>query len=179
MLITSAPASTAAATTSERNPMSVRVASIGENSTFSQRLFARTTASPARPRMSFWFERIWCSMCRSLVPTKVWMRGLPDHCTASQARTMSSSWMRARPVILGPSTSAAMRETDSKSPSLVMGKPASITSTFRRASWRAISTFSSTDREMPGDCSPSRRVVSKISTRRICLSSSLYIENEV
>ena len=103
------------------------------------------------------------------MPTKVWMRGLSDHWTASQARRMSSSWMRARPAMRGPFTSAAMRETDSKSPSLVMGKPASMTSTFRRASWWAISTFSSTEREMPGDCSPSRRVVSKISTRRITL----------
>jgi hypothetical protein len=149
--------------------MSVRVASIGENSTFSQRLFAKATASPALLSMSSWLERIWCSMCRSEVPTKVWMRGLCDHCTASQARTMSCSWMRARPVILGPLTSEAMRLTDSKSPSEVIGNPASITSTFRRASWRAISTFSSTDKEMPGDCSPSRRVVSKISTRRMCL----------
>ena len=96
--------------------MSVRVASIGENSTFSQRLFAKTTASPALLSMSSRLERIWCSMCRSLVPTKVWMRGLCDHCTASQARTMSCSWMRARPVILGPFTSEAMRLTDSKSP---------------------------------------------------------------
>src|SRR5918997_911205 len=149
--------------------MSVRVASIGENSTFSQRFFANATASPALRRMSSWLERIWCSMCRALVPTKVWMRGLCDHCTASHARTMSCSWMRARPVILGPLTSEAMRLPDSKSPWEVMGNPASITSTFRRASWRAISTFSSTDKEMPGDCSPSRKVVSKISTRRMCL----------
>src|SRR5215208_4657799 len=82
--------------------MSVRVASIGENSTFSQRLFAKATASPALRRMSSRLARFCCSMCRSLVPTKVWMRGLCDHCTASQARTMSCSWMRARPVILGP-----------------------------------------------------------------------------
>src|SRR5829696_9284117 len=74
--------------------MSVRVASIGENSTFSQRLFAKATASPALRRMSSLLERIWCSICRSLVPTKVWMRGRCDHCTASQARTMSCSWMR-------------------------------------------------------------------------------------
>src|ERR687885_1456168 len=46
-----------------------------------------------------------------------------------------------------------------------MGKPASITSTPRRASWWAISSFSGVLSEIPGDCSPSRRVVSKISTR--------------
>src|SRR5918997_523755 len=121
MLITSAPASTAAATTSERYPISVRVASIGENATSLQRLLASRTDSPALCRISSWFERIWCSMCRSDVPTKVWMRGLLDHCTASQARSMSAWWMRARPAIVGPFTSVAMRLTDSKSPSELIG----------------------------------------------------------
>src|SRR6478735_9190473 len=45
-----------------------------------------------------------------------------------------------------------------------MGNPASITSTPRRPSCSAISSFSPTSSEMPGDCSPSRRVVSKIFT---------------
>ena len=40
-----------------------------------------------------------------------------------------------------------------------------MTSTPRRASWWPISTFSRVLRWMPGDCSPSRRVVSKIVTR--------------
>ena len=40
-----------------------------------------------------------------------------------------------------------------------------MTSTPRRASWWAISSFSCVFSEMPGDCSPSRSVVSKISTR--------------
>ena len=44
------------------------------------------------------------------------------------------------------------------------GSPASITSTPRRASCSAISSFSPTSSEIPGDCSPSRRVVSKIFT---------------
>ena len=35
------------------------------------------------------------------------------------------------------SKNSAMRRTDSKSPGLEMGKPASMTSTFRRRSWRA------------------------------------------
>jgi len=37
-----------------------------------------------------------------------------------------------------------------------------MTSTFNCSSWRAIATFSSTFIEAPGDCSPSRSVVSKI-----------------
>src|SRR5689334_22452743 len=38
-------------------------------------------------------------------------------------------------------------------------------STPRRASWWAISSFSCLFSEIPGDCSPSRRVVSKTRTR--------------
>jgi hypothetical protein len=54
-----------------------------------------------------------------------------------------------------------------------IGKPASITSTPRIASWRAISSFSETERDAPGDCSPSRKVVSKIITfySDICIFS--------
>ena len=56
------------------------------------------------------------------------------------------------------------------SPGDVIGKPASMMSTPRRASWSAISTFSVLFSEIPGDCSPSRSVVSKMRTR---LASSL------
>ena len=65
----------------------------------------------------------------------------------------------------GPATSRAIACTASKSPGEVIGKPASMTSTPSRASWWAISSFSCVFSEMPGDCSPSRSVVSKISTR--------------
>ena len=65
----------------------------------------------------------------------------------------------------GPCTSRAIARTASKSPGEAMGKPASMTSTPRRASWWAISSFSVAFSEMPGDCSPSRKVVSKMTTR--------------
>ena len=78
---------------------------------------------------------------------------------------MSALWVRARPQITGPSTPRAIASTASKSPGEVIGKPASITSTPRRASCWAISTFSAVFSEMPGDCSPSRSVVSKMWTR--------------
>ena len=52
--------------------------------------------------------------------------------------------------------------TASKSPFDDAAKPASITSTFRRSSWRAMRSFSSFVIEAPGDCSPSRKVVSKM-----------------
>src|SRR2546425_629565 len=55
-------------------------------------------------------------------------------------------------------------------------------STPRRASWCAISSFSCLLSEIPGDCSPSRRVVSKIRTRSssrlvrpTSLSMSLFV----
>ena len=78
---------------------------------------------------------------------------------------MSCLLVRASPQMTGPSTSRAIACTDSKSPGEVIGKPASITSTPSRASWWAISSFSCLFSEMPGDCSPSRSVVSKIMTR--------------
>ncbi len=65
----------------------------------------------------------------------------------------------------GPCTSRAIAWTASKSPGEVIGKPASMMSTPSRASWFAISTFSWRLSEIPGDCSPSRSVVSKIFTR--------------
>ena len=68
----------------------------------------------------------------------------------------------------GPSTLRAIASTASKSPGEVIGNPASITSTPSRASCAAISTFSCLLSEIPGDCSPSRSVVSKISTRFAC-----------
>src|ERR1700733_6704808 len=78
---------------------------------------------------------------------------------------MSALWVRARPQTTGPSTTREIFWTASKSPGEVIGKPASITSTPSRASCWAISTFSAVFSEMPGDCSPSLRVVSKMWTR--------------
>ncbi len=104
-------------------------------------------------------------MWMSEVEMKVWMRGRADSLIAPQAASMSALWVRARPQITGPSTARAIACTASKSPGEVIGKPASITSTPSRASCWAISTFSCVLSEMPGDCSPSLRVVSKIWTR--------------
>ena len=47
-------------------------------------------------------------------------------------------------------------------PGEAAGKPASMTSTLRRTSCRATSSFSATVRPAPGACSPSRSVVSKM-----------------
>jgi len=100
-----------------------------------------------------------------LVEMKTWMRARSAWRTASQQRSTSATCVRERPQMTGPWTLAAMAETASKSPSLETGKPASMTSTPRRASCSAISSFSPASREMPGDCSPSLSVVSKMWTR--------------
>ena len=98
------------------------------------------------------------------VAMKMWMRGFSAWRTASHARSTSLNAVRERPAIVGPCTAFAIASTASKSPWLAIGNPASITSTPSRASCSAISSFSPTSREIPGDCSPSRRVVSKIFT---------------
>ena len=61
---------------------------------------------------------------------------------ADQARSMSSELQRARPAITGPSISRAMDCTDSQSPREAAGKPASMMSTPRSASARAMRSFS-------------------------------------
>src|SRR5581483_11306569 len=92
------------------------------------------------------------------------MRGWAASFTASQQASTSLGTARARPAIAVPRTSLAMSFTASKSPGDEAGNPASMKSTRRRSSCRAISSLSSAFSETPGDCSPSRSVVSKMST---------------
>jgi hypothetical protein len=93
------------------------------------------------------------------------MRELAASRTASQQRSTSSRLARASPAMVAPWTVRAMVRTASKSPWLATGKPASITSTPRRASCSAISSLALALRLMPGACSPSLRVVSKMMMR--------------
>src|SRR5689334_20680286 len=84
---------------------------------------------------------------------------------ASMARCGSPSLHRASAATaMSWGVSWAIRRTASKSPGEAAGKPASMTSTLRRASCRATSSFSAAVRPAPGACSPSRRVVSKMRT---------------
>ncbi len=104
-------------------------------------------------------------MCSGLVDRKTWMRGRSAPRTASAARRMSARPVRARPAITGPRTCSAISFTLSKSPGEAIGNPASITSTPSSASASAMRSFSCRFMEKPGDCSPSRSVVSKMMTR--------------
>ena len=97
---------------------------------------------------------------------KVWMRGRWASLTAPQAASMSALWVRARPQITGPSTlreiscdrlEVAGRGDREAGLDHVDAEP-------RPSCW-AISTFSAVFSEIPGDCSPSLRVVSKMWTR--------------
>src|SRR6202008_2265608 len=90
------------------------------------------------------------------------MRVATPPCSASAAREMSRSFARASEHTVLSLIACAMARTASKSPFDDAAKPASITSTFRRSSWRAIRSFSSLVIDAPGDCSPSRKVVSKM-----------------
>ena len=85
--------------------------------------------------------------------------------SARAASSMSSSWQRASAHTIGPCTSRATAVTLSKSPRDAAGNPASMTSTPSSASARATRSFSGWAMLQPGDCSPSRSVVSKINTR--------------
>ena len=109
------------------------------------------------------------------VAMNTWMRARSACRTASHARSTSLKPVRESPAMIGPRTAFAIASTESKSPSDAIGNPASITSTPRRASCSAISSFSVTSREMPGDCSPSRRVVSKILTVSMFVRSLLWV----
>ncbi len=155
----------AAVKTSTRKSGSEREASSAENSTLA--VYWAAWATAWRVIFSTWAGDFFslCSMCSGEVARKVWMRGLAASLTASQVRSMSLSRARDSPATWQCLISLAMTRTASKSPSLAMGKPASMTSTPRLSRRRAIRIFSRRFMVAPGDCSPSRRVVSKIMTR--------------
>ena len=95
---------------------------------------------------------------------KTWTRGRSASATALPAWSTSSGTQRASDAMMGVRTSRQMVRTASKSPGELAAKPASMTSTPSRSSCLAISSFSGVVSPMPADCSPSRRVVSKIVT---------------
>ena len=78
---------------------------------------------------------------------------------------MSLKPARERPQITEFFARLAISCTAAKSPSEAIGKPASMTSTPMVSSIAAISSFSSKVMVAPGHCSPSRKVVSKMTTR--------------
>mmetsp|Transcript_13773 Transcript_13773/g.51560 ORF Transcript_13773/g.51560 Transcript_13773/m.51560 type:complete len:236 (-) Transcript_13773:332-1039(-) len=168
-----APASTTAVRIRHRNSGSLRPASSGENSTSSHpNDRAYTTASTAICTTSSGVLRSLSSMWIFEVAMKVWMRGRMACLTPSQLASMSFLFARDSPQMTGtyPSgngsfpTILAICRTASRSSGLAIGKPASMISTPSFARFRAMSSFSLEVRVAPGDCSPSRNVVSNTRT---------------
>src|ERR1700761_8315418 len=93
------------------------------------------------------------------------MRGRFAFFNDAAALSTSPLLERASAATLTHGNSRATAPTASKSPSEAIGKPASRMSTPSSTSLAAILSFSGTVMLHPGDCSPSRRVVSKIQTR--------------
>ena len=170
-----APASMATRQTRATNDGSERVASSHENSTSSTRDAAYSTAHRALSTTSCGSRPSFFSMCNALVARKMWIRERRAGASASAAASMSSRWARTSDATVGVFTPAATARTPSKSPGDAPANPASMTSTPRRSSCSAISAFSCGCRAMPGDCSPSRNVVSKIWILRDTNTSSLAL----
>mmetsp|Transcript_75038 Transcript_75038/g.176152 ORF Transcript_75038/g.176152 Transcript_75038/m.176152 type:complete len:292 (-) Transcript_75038:376-1251(-) len=138
-------------------------------------LRAKRTASVACSSTCSRVMRSFFSMCSSLVAMKVWMRDRAAPARASAAREMSRSLARASEQTVLSLTAAAIAFTASKSPLLDAAKPASMTSTLMRSSWRAMRSFSSRVIDAPGDCSPSRSVVSKMISWSVIARSPLGV----
>ena len=104
-------------------------------------------------------------MCTGEVERKVWMRRRSAGLIASAQRSMSLNAARDSPQITAFLVRLAISWTAAKSPSDAIGKPASMMST-------PIVVEQFGDFELllvvmvaPGHCSPSRKVVSKMTTR--------------
>ena len=104
-------------------------------------------------------------MCKGDVAITVWTRPRLANFTASAQRSISFGFARDRPAMTAFLERRAISLTAWKSPSEVMGKPASMTSTPMSSSSSATMSFSSKLMVAPGHCSPSRNVVSKMMTR--------------
>src|ERR1017187_2548347 len=105
---------------------------------------------------------------------KVWMRGRLACSRLLAVRSTSGVQQRASAATCAQGNSRLTASTAWKSPSLAMGKPASRMSTPSSTSFRAIFSFSGTVMLQPGDCSPSRRVVSKMYTRSLTRALSPF-----
>ena len=104
-------------------------------------------------------------MCTGDVEMNVWIRLRLAGLIASAQRSMSLKAARERPQITAFLDRCAISCTAAKSPSDAIGKPASMMSTPMSSSSSATSSFSSCVMVAPGHCSPSRKVVSNMTTR--------------
>ena len=94
-----------------------------------------------------------------------WICGDCASLMARQTASISSRSARASAVTATLRISRAMRLHASNSPAEELGNPASMTSTPSFSSCLAMRSFEVAFRWKPGDCSPSRSVVSRMNTR--------------
>ena len=114
-------------------------------------------------------------MCTGDVDRKVWMRLRLAGLIASAQRSMSLNAARDSPQTTAFFVRLAISFTAAKSPSDATGKPASMMSTPIWSSSSATSSFSSWVMVAPGHCSPSRKVVSKMTTRSFSDFAGVFI----
>src|SRR5262245_9936953 len=95
----------------------------------------------------------------------VWIRRRSAGASARAASSMSSVRHRASAAMTGRRTSRETCVTAFASAGEAIGNPASMMSTPSASRARAIVTLAGTSMVKPGACSPSRKVVSKITTR--------------
>src|SRR5215469_16127159 len=144
--------------------MSLRLASSAENSTSSQWRRPNRTISRICVSASILVVRSLYFRCKSEVARNTCTRGFAAGSSARNAASTSSCFARASAATRHSLISLATARTASRSPGDAIGNPASITSTPNCSSCRASLSFSSRFIENPGDCSPSRSVVSNIFT---------------
>jgi hypothetical protein len=133
------------------------------------KLFARRTPLPRH------LEHLFACLLQLVLEVDIRGRdeGMdPRVCRIGQRlhdRSISCGVVRQSAAITGRRQTRATSRTAAKSSSEATGNPASSTSTPRASSCLAIRSFSSRFILQPGDCSPSRRVVSNMATRSLML----------
>ena len=171
-----APSRMAASMTRHRKSRSLRVASSAENSTSSVNCRARRTPSSTSSRH---VSRVMRSLrgevqiggreervdARPLGRLRA--RAPPPRCPAAGERASAA--------MVGRRTSAAICRTASASAGDAIGKPASMMSTPSASSARASVSLAGTSSEKPGACSPSRSVVSKMTTRAATVAHASFV----
>ena len=115
-------------------------------------------------------------MCTGEVDRKVWMRLRSRRLDRLGAAVDVLGAARESPQTTAFLVRLAISCTAAKSPSDAIGKPASMMSTPISSSSSATSSFSSWVMVAPGHCSPSRKVVSKMTTRSLSDFAGVVME---
>ena len=133
---------------------------LGVETKFTQNKIILTKLKDFTPPQELNLNLMW----ESEVPIPVCILDLLASLSASAATSMSFFTARVNPQTLAFLINCAILTTESKSPGLEIGNPASKTSTPNSSKRSAIISLLCVSNLHPGTCSPSRKVVSKICT---------------